>query len=447
MKGRAALFLALRIAGPTGSGKKTGENVRVRGGPARHIRGAIFGIALGLVPFVLVLVVADGMIRGISSRYLETWSWHFQAIPIGPSTLAESDKAAIILRSLSGVTAAWPEIRGPGLAIHTGRSAPALLRGLDPGALEDPGMRHYLKVLSGTRRLVGHEALLGSETAKKLDLSVGDAFVVVTGAAEGGGGRTIVLRVAGIVSAGYRDLDELWIFIPRSLADRVLSHSAREDLIGIKVSDPYRDPAADTRRFETALSFKGGLGLTSVWAVRPWKELERNLFASFETTRALLLVIMCLSVVVAAANVSSALVMIVYERSYDIAILKAAGAPPSFIALVFLLAGATTGLLGSVLGVSLGALAAWKVNELIGGFEILLDGVASVAALLAGSRGAFPTIHLLDPAYYLERIPVRLNVGELAAVAGFAFFLSILASTIPAMRAARLRPLEIMRKT
>jgi len=447
MKGRAALFLAFRIAGPGKRGEGGGRRPRVRGTPARHIRGAIFGIALGLVPFVLVLVVADGMIRGISSRYLETWSWHFQATSIGPSTAAENDRAAAALRALPGVTAAWPEIRGPALAVHAGRSAPALIRGLDSGALEESGMKRYLKLLSGTRSLEGRQALVGSESAKKLGLAVGDSLVVMTGGADGGGGRTSILRVGGIVTAGYRDLDELWIFVPRMVADRILPQSARQDLIGIKVADPYRDPASDTRRFELALSSSLGKDHATVWAVRPWKELERNLFASFETTKALLLVIMCLSVLVAAANVSSALVMIVYERSQDIAILKAAGASPSFIALVFLLAGAATGLLGSILGVGLGALAAWKVNELIGGIEMILDGIASLAALAGGSGGQLPTIHLLNPAYYLERIPVRLDIGELGAVAGFAFLLSMLASTAPAIRAARLRPLEIMRKT
>ncbi len=447
MKGWAALFLAMRIAGPIGGADRSGEKRRVRGGSSRHIRGAIFGIAVGLIPFVLVLFVADGMIRGITSRYLETWSWHFQAEAIGPASMADTETAATRLRSLSGVLAAWPEIRGPALAVHAGRSAPALIRGLDAQALEDPGMRRFLKVQAGSRSLAGREALLGSETAQKLGVVPGDSIVVVTGDGQGKGGRTSILRVAGIVSAGYRDLDALWIFVPRLVADRLLPPSAREDLIGIKVADPYRDPDSDTKRFETALSPRGTEAFPVIWAVRPWKELERNLFASFATTKALLLVIMCLSVIVAAANVSSALVMITYERSFDIAILKAAGASPSFIALVFLFAGAMIGILGSLLGVALGALAAWKVNEEIAAIEVLLDGIAAVPALLAGSGSALPTIHLLNPAYYLEKIPVRLDFAELALVAGFAFILSLLASTVPAMRAARLRPLEIMRKT
>ncbi|HUX36706.1 MAG TPA: FtsX-like permease family protein [Rectinemataceae bacterium] len=434
MKTGAAFFLAGRMAGSAG----------LRGAPARHIRGAILGIALSLVPFVLVLLVADGMINGISSRYLETWSWHFQAETMGPESLAGNEAAAETLRRLPGVTAAYPEIRGAALAVHGGNSAPALLRGLEPSALKEAGMLRYLRLLQGDRTLSGNHALVGSETAHKLGLGVGDSFVVVTGSGSGMGAKTTILRVGGIVSAGYRDLDELWIFVPRQLADRILPVVARQDLIGIKVVDPYANPEADVLRFMKALSPDGNEGLGSTWIIRPWKDLERNLFASFETTRALLLVIMCISVLVAAANVSSALVMIVLERSRDIAIIKATGASPNFVALVFLLTGGGTGLLGSVFGVGLGALAAWKVNELIGGIEWILDVATGIWARIQGGR-ALP-IHLLDTAYYLERIPVRLDPFELLAVAGLAILLSLLASTLPAIRAARLPPLEIMRK-
>ncbi len=434
MKGGAAFFLAGRMAGSSG----------LRGAPARHIRGAILGIALSLVPFVLVLLVADGMIRGISSRYLETWSWHFQAATMGPESLGGNEAAAEALRKLPGVTAAFPEIRGAALAVHGGSSAPALLRGLDPSALQEKGMDRYLRLLDGVRSLTGNQALVGSETAGKLGLKVGASFVVVTGSGSGMGAKTTILRVAGIVSAGYRDLDELWIFVPRALADRILPFVSRQDLIGIKVADPYADPSADVLRFMKALSPEGGATLASTWVVRPWKDLERNLFASFETTRALLLVIMCISVLVAAANVSSALVMIVLERSRDIAIIKATGASPRLVALIFLLTGGGTGLLGSLLGVGLGTLAAWRVNELIGGIEWLLDVPAGIWARIQGGR-AIP-IHLLDPAYYLEKIPVRIDPFELLVVTGFSILLSVVASTFPAIRAARLPPLEIMRK-
>jgi len=444
MKAGAAFFLASRLAGPSGKGSPATRS-RGRSGSARHIRGAILGIALSLVPFVLVLLVADGMIRGISDRYLETWTYHFQAESLGPTSLADADRAAATLAALPGVTFAAPEIRGAALAVHAGVSAPALLRGIDEATIDEPGMQRYLRLVAGKRRLQGRDALVGSETAQKLGVGVGDSFVVLTGGAEGAGARTSLFRVAGIVSAGYRDLDELWIFVPRAVADRILPATARQDIVGVKVRDAYRNPDPEVRRFESALSAKGGGGDFSDWIVRPWRDLERNLFASFQTTRALLVVIMCLSVLVAAANVSSALVMIVLERSKDIAIIKAAGASPNFVAAVFLIAGGGVGVAGSVAGVGIGALAAWKVNELIGGIELALDLIAGFASRLGG--GVAAPIHLLDPAYYLQRIPVRVDFAELLVVAGLSILLSVTASLLPALRAARLPPLEIMRKT
>jgi len=427
--------------------EREGEGGRQKRG-ARYLRGAVLGIALSLVPFVVVLVVADGMIEGITSRYLETWSYHLQAsLPFAAPKGAVLEKAAARLRELPGVKGAWPELRGAAVAFKEGSSAPALLRGVDPGFLAEEGVRRYLSLEAGSLELGERQVLIGKELADTLGVAPGDSLSLLTAERREGElrPRASFFRISGIVSAGYRDLDELWIFMGRSNVERLIAPASRQALVGIKVENPYGELAGLASTIAAELDKTEGGG-EMTWTARSWKELERSLFASFTTTRFLLLVIMALSIAVAAVNVSSALIMLVIERSRDIAILKSAGASKGFVALVFIIAGGGTGLAGTLIGLGLGTLLALRVNELIALIEGLASALASTYAFLTGGGSPSP-LRLLDPAYYLERIPVRIDTGELALVAGLTLGLCLLSSILPALRAARLPPLEIFRKT
>jgi lipoprotein-releasing system permease protein len=409
----------------------------------RYLRGAVLGVALSLVPLVVVLVVADGMIEGITARYIETSTYHLQAHPLVRMDLASLVAAAGDLRSVSGVLAAYPETQGPAVAISGSRSSGAAIRAIDPAFLADPGTRRYLRAVEGELSLTSTgEILLGEALARSLGAHPGDSVSVVTArpgrAGEGGFAPKIsIFRVVGVVSAGYRELDALWAFVTLKAGGRVLSPESSRSLIGIKTTDPFDDLSRIRMSIASALSPE--------WTVVAWPEAERNVWKSFATTRALLLVIMALVVAVAAINVSSALVMLVLERRRDIAVLKSEGASSSFVGLVFLLAGLVTGGAGTFIGIGIGALVAWRVNELIAAIEYLVNLVARVGARLSGSQPS-AAIRFLNPAYYLERIPVRVDPAELAFVAAASLALCLLAAFLAARQAARLPPLEILRK-
>ncbi|MEI6876571.1 MAG: FtsX-like permease family protein, partial [Spirochaetota bacterium] len=448
-----ALFFALRVLGSSSVKSRTPAVSTLRGrNPqgTRYLRGAIIGIALSLIPFIVVLVVADGMIEGITSRYLETYAYHFQATPLEPLDLKELvSSAEEIGTRIPDVLGVWPEIRGAAVALYNGESAPAMIRGIAPGLLKDEGTRRYLNVSSGSLTIGSGKVLVGKSLATALGIEVGERLSLLTTGIAGRENlpRATMFRVAGIVSAGYRDLDELWVFIPLEAAGRILPVQSRQGLIGVKVAHPFEDPEALRVALSNTLNGDRKVaGPGPIWAVRPWREVERNLFASFATTRSLLLVIMALTIGVAAANVSSALVMLVFERSRDIAILKSMGASNGFIVLAFLIAGGATGVLGTIIGIGIGAILAWRVNDLIAILEGFIGLVSRIGALILGTPPP-QAPKLLDPAYYLERIPVRLDFAELLLVAAVSILLCLAVSTLPALRAARLPPLEIFRKS
>ncbi len=122
---------------------------------------------------------------------------------------------------------------------------------------------------------------------------------------------------------------------------------------------------------------------------------------------------MFLIVLVASVNISSALVMLVMERRKEIGILKSIGASPSGITFAFLLAGFLTGLGGVLCGIPLGILCALNVNSILYYFEKMINFFSYFSYTLNNTGGQFIPVRLLDPAYYLETIPVELPLLEL----------------------------------
>ena len=439
-----ALFFAERILGLRSHGSPMGATRPKRAWGRRYIRGAILGVALSIVPLVVVLIVADGMIQGITARYIEVGTYHLQAQPLIVVDQQTLQNAALSVHHEPGMFA-FPEFQGYAVAIVGSKTAGVAVRAVDPAFLQDPGTKAYLKINAGEMSLDStNQILLGVSLAKDLNAKVGDTISIVTSRPTYSGGTALfipkisIFRVRGIVSAGYRELDGLWVFVSLHAGSKIFWTGSSRALIGIKVEKPFGNLEHYRSLARSSLSTE--------WNVITWPEAERNVYKSFSTTKALLLLVMALAVAVAAINVGSTLVMLVLERRSDIAILKSAGASPGMIGRIFVVSGMVIGGVGALTGIGIGSLIAWKINEMIAMIEHLVNGVARLLATVSGSAAPFSGIKLLNPAYYLEKIPVSFHFGELATVATASLILCFFASLIPAGRASHLTPLEIFRK-
>lgn len=451
MKIRVSIMLALRFLG-FGSGQ-TVSNAR------KSLIGAIAGIGISLIPLVIVLVVSDGMIEGISSRMIELSSSHLRVADYaGISGLTEqADSMETLAHDIKSkdstgmILSTCAENQGIGIVIgNTGRSG-ATIRAVESSFFgDDTAVKKLLKIESGSLEFTGaNDAFLGKKLATDLGLKIGDTFRILTMRSGSGNGGTIIPRFStftlkAIISSGYQELDALWVFIPFKTGFRLLSSESSTSFINIRTKEPFA--SLDPLRNSLLRSLPDG------FSVYTWKEMNRAQFQSFTTTRTLLLFIMMLIVFVASVNVSSALVMLVMERRREIAILKSTGASPSGITFAFLLAGFFTGFGGVVTGIPAGIFFALHINELFFWMERILNTGNNFLFALFNSSGnsvskSLPsTIHLLDPAYYLEIIPVHLQSGELYLIAVGTIVLSVLVSVLPAIRAGQEKPLDTLRK-
>jgi lipoprotein-releasing system permease protein len=397
----------------------------------RYLRGAAAGIALSLVPIIVTLIVADGMIQGITDRFIELGTGHLQVYDF--SGEHELDTLVPRIEKIEGVRGVWYERQGLGVIAGPDGRRGATIRSVDPSFWTDAGSAAYLTSLAGSSYpQTDQEVVLGQSLAGEIGAAVGDTVRIMT--IRNIEGRPVpritAFTVAGIVSSGYRELDALWCISSRGGGDRALGETTGRPYLIVKIDDPYRKAGIFSMDLQRML----GPGCV----VYTWGDLHQAQYRSYESTRQLLIFIMALIVIVAAVNVSSATSMLALERQRDIAVLKAAGAGPGETGAVFVLASLLTGLTGAVSGIGLGLFLGININPIIHGLERILSFFSTLF------RGA--EVKILDPGYYLENIPVIVDWPAVLLIGLFTVLCAIAASWIPARRAGKLRPLDLFRK-
>jgi lipoprotein-releasing system permease protein len=396
----------------------------------RYLRGAAAGIAVSLIPIIVTLIVADGMIRGITDRYLELGTGHLQVFNI-----RNDDEAVNGIMEMEGVRGVWPEQRGMGVLAGKSGKTGVTVRAIESSFWDDHGSAAFLKIIDGEHKpQTERDIVLGETLAGSIGAGIGDSVRLMT-VRTGEGGRltprSAAFTVRGIISCGYNELDALWCIITWEGGNRVFSGDQSSSSLIIKIDDPYAK--ADDFSWELYVRYR------SAYSIYTWKELLRSQYSSYESTRQLLLFIMALIVIVAAVNVSSATSMLVLERQRDIAVLKVSGANVRGVTGVFLWGSFLTGFTGGIIGLTLGLLIGCNINILIRSLEKFLS---FISGLFNGEE-----VKILDPGFYLETIPIIVDWNMVFLIFLFAILCSILASWIPARKAGKLKPMELLRKT
>jgi len=244
--------------------------------------------------------------------------------------------------------------------------------------------------------------------------------------------------VAGIVSSGYEEIDALWVFLPLETGFDYLSSAFSQIRIGIETENPFGNEL--TALYRDIASF-----LPSGFRLYRWSDVNTSQYENYASTKMLLMLIMFLILLVASVNISSALIMVVMERQREIAILKSMGASSSGISTAFLITGILCGFGGLLFGLPLGLLFALNCNEILYFIEILVNKIVKIWYTISSGSGYVP-ITFLDPAYYLETIPITVPFFELFLISAGTLLLSVLVSVVPATRAGKEKPLDILRK-
>ncbi len=384
---------------------------------------SMLGIALGVTALITVLSVMNGFETELRERILGMTS-HATISGYG-SGLKEWQELAEVAEQHPRVTGTAPYIQREGMLIHGPQVQGSVIRGILPD--EEPKVSTVGdKMTEGQLRQLEdgeYRIILGVDLARILGVMVGDRVTLVTPSANvtiaGVLPRMRRFVVAGIFDVGMYEYDSAMAYIHLEDARRL--YRMEEGITGLRLQldDMFHAPQISR---EVASSIPG------VYQVRDWTQYHANFFRAIQTEKTVMFIILLLIVAVAAFNIVSTMVMVVTDKTADIAILRTLGATPTTVLGIFMVQGTVIGFIGTALG-------------LVGGVSLALN----VETIVPAIEALFGTQFMPADVYYISDLPSEVHASDVLNITGLAFLISVLATLYPAWRASRTQPAESLR--
>ncbi len=382
---------------------------------------SIAGVTVGVMALIVVIAVMTGFEYDLKSRILGVESHIVIMRHNGPF----SDYRNILehVENTDGVEAATPFINSQVILRSSLSLSGAVLRGIDPDSadrviknLDKVSLKNLKETDQRKSTSISMPSIiLGKELAKNLGVMQGDPVHLISprGMISPIGHIPTMKRfkMAGLFESGMYEYDRSLAYMHIKDAQKILRMGDSVNGIEVRVNDIYnaRNIAG---RIVKELGFQ-------YWA-RDWMQMNQNLFSALKLEKTVMFIILALIVLVAAFNIASTLIMMVMEKTKDIAILKAMGATNKSIRKIFVFKGIVIGSIGTILGVCLGF-------------------------ILCTVLKYYQFIELPGDVYYITTLPVKLELLDVVIIASAAMAISFLATLYPARQASKLDPVEAIR--
>ena len=386
---------------------------------------SLVGIALGVATLIIVMSVMNGFRQELLGRILGL-NGHLGVYAQDNGGLRNFDDIAARIRTLPGIASATPIVEGQVLfTSDEGGATGGLARGIRP---EDLRARPLIagNIRAGDLAKFGGDdtVVIGTRLARKLGIRVGERITLVSPQ-----GRTTVMgtvprlrayEVVALFEAGMQEYDSSYVFLPFAAAQIYFQHRDSATQVEVFVNNPSRVRDATREIF-------GALRGQPV-RVLDWQDSNSSFFNAVQVERNVMFLILTLIIIVAAFNIVSSLIMLVKDKGRDIAVLRTVGATRGAILRIFLLAGASIGVAGTLIGFFIGLV-----------FCLNIENIRQFLQTLTGTDLFSAEI------YFLTKLPAVVEPMEVAQVVGMGLGLSLLATIYPSWRAARLDPVEGLR--
>lgn len=372
------------------------------------------GIAIGVTALIVVIGVMAGFEQDLKTRIMG----------IEPHLLIDRDKGGIahyqtVIREIEqtpGMKSVWPVVDLQAMLRTDTRSVGALIKGIDPMAaahgLDLPALETLISKNENSRI---PPIVLGKDLARSLGLIKGDTLFIVS--------PRETLTPAGFVPLMKR------FFVADFFETGMYQYDGNLGFVNLDSAQTLARSKNTVSGFEARLdrifdSQSIGMKLQSAlgeaYRVRDWRQMNKNLFSALKLEKTAMFITLTLIILVATFSIISSLVMMVMEKTRDIAVLRTLGATRKAIKRIFIFQGLLVGVIGTFSGVALGT-------------------------LLCYLQITYQWIHLPGDVYYITVLPVQLNPLDVALVAISAMVICFLATLYPAVQASRLNPVEAIR--
>jgi lipoprotein-releasing system permease protein len=394
----------------------------------------VTGVALGVAVITVVLSVMNGFSAVWEDKILGTRA-HF-VVHSRAGTFPDYDSVRERVRAVPGVLGATPFLeveailRGEG-----GELEPVLLKGIDPKTVQeatkirDDMIAGSLDDLDPEGEGDGEKGrppgiVLGVELADRYLLRTGDTVILISpmgGASTplGPAPRMARFRVAGVFKSNFFQFDERFAYTSLAGAQKFMRLGDEVSGVEVRTVDPYRSQN---------ISFDVEDVLGEMFFARDWKTFYPGFFNALKTERVMMFVLLSFIMVVAGFIIIATLIMMIMEKSRDIAILKTMGCENEAVLRIFAIEGILIGVGGLALGLGMGLVITWNLDLI----QEMVERILGVDVLPAN-------------VYQLQELPYDIVPWHLVLISAIAMVLSIGATLLPSWQAARLDPAEALR--
>ncbi len=385
---------------------------------------SVLGIIIGVWALISVLSVMNGFERELKSRILAVAS-HIR-VSGNNGWLQDWQAVHSEINSISEVSSQAPYILSHGMLKFNNRVNPVIVRGVEP-ELESQVSSIAENMIAGSMGQLQQGEfgmILGEDLARSIgSVEVGDRVVLISSRGRSSPAgilpRLKRFTVVGIFNLNFYEYDSgLALVHIKDLAQLQRVGDAVSGL-RLRTEDAFRSPL-------TSREVRQLLG--SGFRVVDWTREYSNLFEALKIERRVMFIILFLIVAVAAFNIVSTLIMLVADKTADIAVLRTIGVTPRSIMLIFIVHGIVIGFIGTTFGVMAGVATGLNLETLIPWAEQL-----------------FGTQFFPDEIYVITKFPAELIWSDVSKIAVVSLILSFLATIYPAWRAAKVQPAEALR--
>ena len=383
---------------------------------------SLLGITLGVAALIIVMAVMNGFRSELMDKILGL-NGHVIVQGYG-GKLYDHEKLLIDISKIDGIVEVMPLIDGRALATNRGVATGAVLRGIERFRLQEHKLISKGLVAGSFDDFAGPDAVtMGHRLASQLGLLIGDRVTLIspkgTATPFGTAPRMRAFTLVATFEVGVYDYDNAFIFMPMEEAQIYFKLPELISSFEIYLDDP-------DRVFEVRAKIVEAVGDSGV--VTDWTQMNASLFNALDVERNVMFLILTLIIIVAAFNIISSLIMLVKDKSRDVAIFRTMGASRASIMRIFMIAGSSVGLVGTSLGVILGVL--------------FVENIEAIRHFLESLTGA----ELWNAEIrFLSEIPAEMDTGEVMTTVFIALGISFLATLPPSWRASRLDPVEVLR--
>ena len=377
---------------------------------------SVVGIAIGVAALVIAIALITGFQGDVQDKILGATS-HVMVSDLSGQGLSGYEAMAEKIRALAGVESVSPVVYSTVLITGIGESSGALVKGIDFDR-EKRGAAWLQTLEAGAIPVSGgarEGLLLGRELALRIGAQVGDIVDVITASSTlsplGLLPKRRRFQVTGIFNTGLYEFDNATALVAIGVAQRLFGLEGKASYIQVKLGDIFAAPA---------IGEKIKAILPPVVYITTWMELNKSLFSALKLEKNIMFLTITLIVIVAALNIIATLILMVMEKTRDIAILMAIGATPQMINRIFFFQGALIGVIGTALGVGLGL------------------GWCALA-------NAFELIKIPVDIYQISYVPFRMRPLDLALIIGVTLLISFVSTLFPARRAAKIDPVVALK--